>query len=139
MVALMIEPDGEKRKMEDRSAVVAALDASAAAWSKGDLGSFMQLYHDDSEVIYVSENTFLRGFDAIREMYESRFGVSAPRMGHLSLSVLAYQPLGADYALVTGRYGLERSIDSGGNSDGFFTMVLRRTDRGWKIIFDHAS
>ena len=43
------------------------------------------------------------------------------------------------YAVVLGHYHLDRSKKGGGNADGFFSLVLEKTDAGWKIIVDHTT
>jgi ketosteroid isomerase-like protein len=32
-----------------------------------------------------------------------------------------------------------RSAEGGGDASGKFTLVLRKTAQGWKIILDHTS
>jgi ketosteroid isomerase-like protein len=34
---------------------------------------------------------------------------------------------------------LERGKKEGGNADGLFSLVLEKTDKGWKIIVDHTT
>ena len=43
--------------------------------------------------------------------------------------------LGPEAALVTGRFDLDRKEPATGR----FTLVFRKTNRGWKIIHDHTS
>jgi ketosteroid isomerase-like protein len=47
--------------------------------------------------------------------------------------------LAAELALVTGEFHLERTAAGGGNASGRYTLILRRTSSGWKIIHDHTS
>ena len=43
------------------------------------------------------------------------------------------------YALALGRFALKRTPAGGGDATGRFTLVLRRTGSGWRIIHDHSS
>ena len=70
---------------------------------------------------------------------------SAPRWStvvfsdSLTFSEIAVRPLGSDYALANGRFALKRTAAGGGDAAGRFTLVLRKTKAGWKIIHDHSS
>jgi ketosteroid isomerase-like protein len=48
-------------------------------------------------------------------------------------------PLDERFAVVIGKYHLERGKKEGGNADGIFSLVLEKTDKGWKIIVDHTT
>ena len=72
--------------------------------------------------------------DAYRRDYPNRAA-----MGTLSFSELEAHPLDERFAVVIGRYHLERGKKEGGNADGIFSLVLEKTDKGWKIIVDHTT
>jgi ketosteroid isomerase-like protein len=40
---------------------------------------------------------------------------------------------------VLGKFFLTRSAAGGGDATGQFTLVLRKTKQGWKIVHDHTS
>jgi len=42
-------------------------------------------------------------------------------------------------ALAIGKYSLKRTAAGGGDASGRFTLVLRQTKAGWKIVHDHSS
>ena len=52
---------------------------------------------------------------------------------------IAVRMLAPDVALVTGEYHLARSAAGGGDAAGHYTLILRKTSAGWKIIHDHTS
>jgi ketosteroid isomerase-like protein len=60
-------------------------------------------------------------------------------MGRLSFSNVEVRVLAPDLALVTGEFHLERTTAGGGNAAGRYTLILRKTTAGWKIIHDHTS
>ena len=57
-------------------------------------------------------------------------------MGKLAFSELSVELLGPDHALVRGRYRLQFRNES---PTGIFTLIMKRTAAGWKIIHDHTS
>jgi len=56
-------------------------------------------------------------------------------MGHLDFELVQIQPLGADGAVVLGRWKLA-GPQAG---SGVFSLALRRTRDGWRIVHDHTS
>ena len=60
-------------------------------------------------------------------------------MGTLGFSELEVRSLDERYAVVIGRYRLERNKKDGGPATGLFTLVMEKTDKGWKIIIDHTT
>jgi uncharacterized protein (TIGR02246 family) len=114
------------------------LKNSEAAWNRGDLATFAADYEDSPSTTFVGKEVTRGGVKAIMERYQR--GYPTPeKMGKLTYSEIEVRPLGADYALAIGRFALERTAAGGGNASGRFSLVLRRTAQGWKIIHDHSS
>jgi ketosteroid isomerase-like protein len=78
------------------------------------------------------------GVDAILARYRKAYPTDEAR-GMFTFSEIEVRPLGQDYALACGKYSLKRTAAGGGDASGRFTLVLRRTPKGWKIIHDHSS
>ena len=64
---------------------------------------------------------------------------SRASMGTLTFSELEVHPLSDTFAVCIGKYHLERSKKDGGPADGLFSLVLQKTDDGWKIVLDHTT
>lgn len=122
-----------------RIAVQAVLEASAAAWTAGDLDGFMTSYENAPTTSYVNSTRFVQGYQAIRAMYGERFGGgSKAAMGRLSIEILDVKVLDADHAYVIGRFHLHRAPADGGDASGPTTLLFHRTAAGWRIIADHS-
>jgi uncharacterized protein (TIGR02246 family) len=117
--------------------IIKVILAQEAAWNRGDIDAFAQAYKDSPDILFVT-NSVNRGFagmvDAYRRDYPNK-GV----MGTLTFSELEAHPLDERFAVVIGRYHLERGKKEGGNADGLFSLVLEKTEKGWKIIVDHTT
>ena len=98
----------------------------------------MAVYEPGPHTAYIKHDGPVLGADAIRAMYAQRFTGPPAARGTLSLAVLSYRPLGADYALVTGRFTLARPAPLP-LASGIFTLVFHRSATGWGIISDHTS
>ena len=72
--------------------------------------------------------------DTYRKNYSTK-----EKMGALSFTNLEVQPLDEHFATVTGNFHLERTAAGGGNSDGYFLLVVEKTPNGWKIVRDSTT
>ena len=114
------------------------LKDSEIAWNHGDLTAFASYYEDSPETTFIGREITHGGTQAILERY--RRGYSTPQaMGVLTFSEIEVRPLAKGYALANGKYQLQRTQAGGGDASGRFTLVLRKTRSGWKIIHDHSS
>lgn len=122
-----------------REAVSRVLDASAAAWSAGQLDRFMECYERSAATSYVGGGRVVLGFNAIRTMYAQRFGGGdRAAMGRLTLQVVEFRQLDAAHVYVIGRFHLERDAGHGGPASGLTTLLFHRTSIGWRIAADHS-
>ena len=118
--------------------VRAVLDHSAEAWNRGDLAAFVSYYEDSPETTFVGREVVRGGVAAILNRYRKAYP-TRETMGTLTFSGIEVRMLAPDVALVMGAYHLERTATGGGNAAGRYTLILRKTPAGWKIIHDHTS
>jgi uncharacterized protein (TIGR02246 family) len=124
-----------KRDAKIMGEVRAVLDAQVEAWNRGDIEGFMRGYAQSPDTIFVSGDSLTRGWQTVLDRYKKGYD-SREKMGQLTFSELEIKPLAKDTAVVTGRWQLKRAAD---NPKGRFTLILRRTREGWRIIHDHTS
>lgn len=121
----------------DPTAELSALfSQSAAAWNRRDLDGFMALFAPESTTTFIAQAKVQRGVDWIRGNYARGFEPGAVH-DSLSFEEFAARPLGGEHALATARYVLSRGDSV--TATGIFTVALRKTPAGWKIIHDHSS
>ena len=139
-----IPPQGEAPEESGESGavseVIEMLQASSASWNGGDLDGFLDDYWKSEELTFSGGSGVTRGWEDVRERYLR--GYWAPEMERDSLRFedLEVTALGDDHALALGRYVLFRPEEGGSvTNTGYFSLVLRRTEDGWKIIHDHTS
>jgi len=118
--------------------VRAVLKHSEEAWNRGDLVAFASYYEDSPETTFVGREVVRGGVKAILDRYRRAYP-TRESMGTLSFSNVEVRTLAPDLALVTGEFHLARSAAGGGNASGRYTLILRKTPAGWKIIHDHTS
>jgi ketosteroid isomerase-like protein len=130
-------PDPLHTATQQELDIVKVLLAQEAAWNRGDIDGFVQSYKDSPDTIFLTRQ-ISRGFVGLVEQYHHDYPTKAA-MGTLSFSDLEVHPLDDRFAVCIGKYELERSKKDGGHAEGLFSLVLEKTDKGWKIIIDHTT
>ena len=128
-------PRSEKEDA-NAAAVRAVLEAQAAAWNRGDVAGYMEGYAKEDETTFVSGDAVTRGWRTVLERYKSRYD-TREKMGTLAFTELELKPLSEFYFMATGRWQL--TLSDGTTPHGRFTLILRRTNAGWRIVHDHTS
>jgi ketosteroid isomerase-like protein len=127
------KPPDERKA--DREAISTVLSAQQSAWNRGDVDTFLVGYWHSPELTFSGSSGVTRGWDGVLARYKKNYP-DRGAMGQLDFSELEFRFLGADAALVLGRWHLKRDKDEVG---GGFTLVWQRFPDGWKIIHDHTS
>ncbi|MGA7306481.1 MAG: nuclear transport factor 2 family protein [Rhodothermales bacterium] len=105
------------------------------AWNHGDIDAFMAGYWRSDSLRFASGGSVQHGWQQTLERYHKSYP-DRDAMGTLTFTLYSVDLLSDDYAFVFGRYELERSKD---HPTGLFTLLFRRFDEGWRIVFDHTS
>ncbi|HTJ47556.1 MAG TPA: nuclear transport factor 2 family protein [Kofleriaceae bacterium] len=121
---------------DDDRAVRAVLDLQREAWNRADLEGYMNGYARSETLVFTSGGKIRRGWSETFAKYRAKYGGSPETMGHLEFDILGVQPLGADGAIVLGRWRLTDTKEAGA---GVFSVALERTPAGWRIVHDHTS
>lgn len=126
----------------DETAIRAAISSQADAWNRGDIPAFMKAYDDSPETTFIG-TSLRKGYQPILERYQKSY-TNPAQMGTLSFNELEVRLLGsacgAEFAIVTGRFHLERKEKGEAKKDdGIFSLVWRKGAHGWKILLDHTS
>lgn len=119
-----------------KDAVQKVLDDQVVAWNKGDLEGFMAGYWKSPELSFFSGNNKTAGWEATLERYRKKYQGEKKEMGKLAFKQITIELIGADHALVKGRFQLTLSKES---PTGLFTLIMRKQPEGWRIIHDHTS
>ena len=115
--------------------VQALLDQQVADWNAGNLAGFMQGYARSDSTRFASGGDVLLGWQTVFERYRRKYG-DKETMGKLKFSDVDIQVLGRESAFAFGRWQLTREST---NMSGLYTLIVRRTGDGWRIVHDHTS
>ena len=116
-------------------AIHSLLTEQSAAWNRGDIDGFMRAYAQTDALRFASGGNVTLGWKPTLERYKKSYPDKAT-MGTLTFSDLEITELAPDAALAFGRWKLTREKDA---PHGLFTLTLRKTSAGWRIVQDHTS
>lgn len=121
----------------EAAAIRSLLTAQQQAWNRGDVRGFVEGYEQSDATTFVGTDV-KRGWQKLLDRYREKYP-TREKMGTLQFSEIEIRMLGAEYATVLGHWHLDRTAAAGGNVGGYFTLLLRKTPKGWKIFEDHTS
>ncbi len=113
----------------------AVLDAQMQGWNRGDIEEYMQGYWQSDSLRFASGGTINFGWQKVLERYRQRYS-NRELMGKLTFSEVDVKMLSPQAALVFGKWELERANDQ---PWGLYTLIMRRTNDGWRVVHDHTS
>jgi ketosteroid isomerase-like protein len=116
-------------------AIRAVLDAQVTAWNRGSLRGFMEGYARTDSLRFASGGNVRTGWQAALDGYERGYP-DTEAMGTLHFDSLDVQVLAPAWAVVFGRWRLQRTTDA---PNGLFTLLFHRRPEGWRIVHDHTS
>lgn len=119
----------------EEAAIRKVLDTQVIAWNNGDLVQFMEGYWKSDSLQFMSARGINRGWQQTLEGYQKGYPDRAA-MGTLSFDILQVIPLSPVRFLVSGRFHLSRSM---GNAEGIFTLIFRKEEGKWVVMYDHTS
>lgn len=119
----------------EKSEISTLLLAQQNAWNRGNIEEFMQGYSHDVTLRFASGATVLQGWEATLKRYQAKYP-DRKAMGQLEFSDLDIEILAPDAASVFGKWRLKREKDA---PKGLFTLIMRKSAVGWRIVHDHTS
>lgn len=147
VVLLACGPEGETGSQDagsepagPQAEITAMLQASSASWNGGDLDGFLDDYWRSDELTFSGADGVTRGWEQVRERYLRTYWAPGASRDSLRFQEVEVTPLGSEHALALGRFVLYRPQEGDSvTASGYFSLVLRRTPEGWRIIHDHTS
>ena len=115
----------------DPNVVLGLLQEGAAAWSRGDLDTFVSVYADDC--LFMTPAGLTRGRQEVLDRYRERYPDRAA-MGELQLEVVEARPAPPGGIAVAARWVL--SYPDRPAASGYTLVIFRRIDGVWQIVQD---
>ena len=135
LLCFACETPGRIDEKAIKKEIMQVLKASEQGWNDGDIAAYMHAYWQSDSLRFASGGTVSLGWQSVFERYSQRYPDKAT-MGHLSFSDLDIKVISSDAVMAFGRWQLLRDHDK---PWGLFTLLLRKTSNGWRIVHDHTS
>jgi uncharacterized protein (TIGR02246 family) len=115
-------------------AIRKVLESQQAAWNEGEIERFMEGYWKSDSLQFIGRS-IRYGWKATLEGYKKGYPNKAA-MGTLQFDLWQFRKLSEDVWLVSGKYTLTREKDK---PSGPFTLIFRKINGRWLIVYDHTS
>lgn len=122
-------------KLQIKQEIQTVLLEQVRGWNTGDITEYMQGYAKSDSIRFASGGSIVYGWQTVHDRYQKRYSDSA-KMGRLYFSDIDITVLSPEAAMVFGKWQLDRENDK---PWGLFTLLLRKTAVGWRIVHDHTS
>lgn len=119
-----------------KAEIAAVLQQQDEAWNRGDLNGFMEFYDNSGELVFIGASGAVRSRQTMKERYEARYKSGQSDFGKLTFSQLEVEELTDGIVRAWGKWMVEQKEQK---SSGWFTLILKKTPAGWRIIHDHSS
>ncbi|MGC6423109.1 MAG: YybH family protein [Flavobacteriaceae bacterium] len=119
----------------DSLALVHVLDQQEKAWNTNDIDAFMEGYWKSPSLVFCGSSGPVYGWEATRDRYKRVYN-TPEKMGVLTFTILDVLAVQKDVMQLIGQFELERKPVP---ASGYFTLLWKRTRKGWKIVSDHTS
>ncbi|MBX2900026.1 MAG: DUF4440 domain-containing protein [Cyclobacteriaceae bacterium] len=104
------------------------------AWNAGDLDLFMEGYWKSDSLQFIG-SSIRHGWQQTLNSYKKNYA-TPELMGRLQFDIWQIIPLAPDSYLLTGNYTLFRESDQ---PSGAFTLIFKKKNGEWVIVYDHTS
>ena len=137
-IILLFSSCGEQSFLRNRDAEEAiryVIEKQAEDWNRGSIEAYMEGYAKIDSVRFASGGKVSYGWQNMLDRYKKGYPTTEA-MGKLFFSEIDIRILSNDAALVFGRWHLKELKDE---PYGYFTLLFRKIDVGWRIVHDHTS
>lgn len=132
-VALACAPP-KTPKAEDEAKIREVLTTQQAAWNEGNLDLFMEGYWKSDSLQFIG-SSIRYGWQQALDNYKKNYS-TRELMGRLQFEIWQIVPHAPDTYLLTGKYTLFRESDQ---PSGPFTLIFKKINNKWVIVYDHTS
>jgi hypothetical protein len=126
--------NSEFDSQSEEKAIRELLLTQQLAWNEGRIDEFMEGYWKSDSLMFIgSKITY--GWDSTLARYHRTYP-DLDAMGKLTFTFYDFKFVSNDACLLTGKYHLKRAADE---PSGMFTLLLRKKNDKWTIVYDHTS
>ncbi len=117
---------------EEKSAIIAVMNAQEKAWSQNNLEGFMQGYWKSDSLKFYGKSGLTKGWQQTLVNYKKGYPTKE-HSGTLSFTVNDISKIEEHSYWVMGEYFLSRKV---GDAHGVFIIIFKKINGEWKIVAD---
>jgi len=111
------------------------MDNQAKCWSNGDIDGYMEGYWKSDSLRFLDRRGLTKGWQTTLDNYKKSYP-DKKAMGTLKFKHISFESMNDQNMFVVGKWVLEREKDTLG---GYYSLLWRKIDGQWKVIFDHTN
>lgn len=120
--------------VDAESKIRTVLTKQQEAWNNGDLERFMEGYWKSDSLQFIG-SSIRYGWQQTLDNYKKNYS-TRELMGRLQFAIWQIVKHNPDTYLLTGKYTLFRKSDQ---PSGPFTLIFKKINNEWVIVYDHTS
>lgn len=125
---------GAAAQDKNTAAIRRMMDEQVVQWNQGNTEGFMQGYWKSDSLTFIGSRGITRGWNTVLRNYQSSYS-DPSLMGRLSFTDMEFDRLSPSCYRVTGSWHIEREKPV----SGWFTLIVKKIKKAWKIVYDHSS
>ncbi len=115
----------------------AKMKAQESSWNNGDLEAFMLPYWESDSLMFIGKSGITKGWNKTLLNYKKSYS-NKDEMGNLNFENINYKIIDNKSVLITGKWLLIRN-NVLGNLSGYYTLLWKKLNDSWVIVYDHSS
>ena len=123
-----------QKTKHDETLIREVLNKQVIAWNEANIDEFMKGYWKSDSILFIGRKV-TAGWDSTLLRYKKSYPDKAA-MGKLRFEILRLDFASTNACLVTGKFFLTREKD---NPNGIFTLLFKKKQGRWVIVYDHTS
>lgn len=135
LLCLLILPVLSFSQISNLKEIDELLNRQKNAWNKGNIEEYMIGYWQSDSLKFIGKNGITYGWNETLKRYQKSYP-DKTIMGKLNFDILSKEPLGDLFYLVTGKWII---TDATKDASGYFSLILKKINGQWQIIYDHSS
>ena len=120
---------------KDKMAIKEVMEQQSKCWCNGDIDGYMDGYWKSDSLRFLGRRGLTYGWQATRDSYKKSYP-DKQSMGKLKFTHISFEPLNGTQMFVVGKWTLEREKDT---LRGYYSLLWKKFNGQWKVIFDHSS
>ena len=107
------------------------------SWNEGNIEEFMSSYWKSDSLMFIGKNGIHYGWQSTLDNYKKSYR-NKKEMGKLNFTNIDCKQLDRKHHQITGNWKLIRN-DSLGDLSGYYTLLWKKMDDRWVIVYDHTN